>query len=61
MADAFKRTYILTLSCADRPRIVASVTTILAGLGGALLYIQMHPRNLDAWTHLDAMCFKIFP
>jgi len=34
MADAHKRTYILTLSCADRPRIVASVTTILAGLGG---------------------------
>jgi formyltetrahydrofolate deformylase len=34
MADAAKRTYILTLSCADRPRIVASVTTILAGLGG---------------------------
>lgn len=34
MADAHKRTHILTLSCADRPRIVASVTTILAGLGG---------------------------
>lgn len=34
MADALKRTHILTLSCADRPRIVASVTTILAGLGG---------------------------
>ncbi|WP_026781937.1 formyltetrahydrofolate deformylase [Pleomorphomonas koreensis] len=34
MADAAKRTHILTLSCADRPRIVASVTTILAGLGG---------------------------
>ncbi|MCM5553673.1 formyltetrahydrofolate deformylase [Pleomorphomonas sp. NRK KF1] len=34
MADANKRTHILTLSCADRPRIVASVTTILAGLGG---------------------------
>ena len=34
MADAPKRTHILTLSCADRPRIVASVTTILAGLGG---------------------------
>jgi formyltetrahydrofolate deformylase len=34
MADAAKRTFILTLSCADRPRIVASVTTILAGLGG---------------------------
>jgi formyltetrahydrofolate deformylase len=34
MADAEKRTHILTLSCADRPRIVASVTTILAGLGG---------------------------
>ena len=34
MTDAHKRTHILTLSCADRPRIVASVTTILAGLGG---------------------------
>lgn len=34
MAEANKRTHILTLSCADRPRIVASVTTILAGLGG---------------------------
>lgn len=49
MGSEADRRYVLTLGCADRPGIVAEITSFLAGFGGSIVEAGYHADIDSGW------------